>query len=289
VPLCDDLTVEADSAGHTDNRPLVCLLPSLIELRDEIQDRYRYATPVRVGAAGGIGTPAAAMAAFCMGAAYVVTGSVNQACVEAAASPHSKGLLAQAGMADVMMAPAADMFEMGVRLQVLKRGTMFGMRAQRLHELYAAHESLEALPSAERERLERQVFRRPLKVVWEETARFFQDRDPEQLARAEGNAKRKMALVFRWYLGLSSRWSNAGEPGREVDYQIWCGPAMGAFNDWVRGTYLEASEARRVADVAAHVMHGAAYLWRARHLEMQGWSGAAALARYHPTAPLAAG
>ena len=289
VPLCDDLTVEADSAGHTDNRPLVCLLPSLIELRDEIQDRYRYATPVRVGAAGGIGTPAAAMAAFCMGAAYVVTGSVNQACVEAAALPHSKGLLAQAGMADVMMAPAADMFEMGVRLQVLKRGTMFGMRAQRLHELYAAHESLESLPSAERERLERQVFRRPLKVVWEETARFFQDRDPEQLARAEGNAKRKMALVFRWYLGLSSRWSNAGEPGREVDYQIWCGPAMGAFNDWVRGTYLEASEARRVADVAAHVMHGAAYLWRARHLEMQGWSGAAALARYHPTAPLAAG
>ena len=27
------------------------------------------------------------------------------------------------------MAPAADMFEMGVKLQVLKRGTMFPMRA----------------------------------------------------------------------------------------------------------------------------------------------------------------
>ncbi len=42
---------------------------------------------VRVGAAGGIGTPAAALAAFMMGAAYVVTGSVNQACVESGASP----------------------------------------------------------------------------------------------------------------------------------------------------------------------------------------------------------
>ena len=29
VPLCDDLTAEADSGGHTDNRPLVCLLPAL--------------------------------------------------------------------------------------------------------------------------------------------------------------------------------------------------------------------------------------------------------------------
>ena len=37
------------------------------------------------------------------------------------------------------MAPAADMFEMGVKLQVLKRGTMFPMRAQKLYELYRAH------------------------------------------------------------------------------------------------------------------------------------------------------
>ena len=33
-------------------------------------------------------------------------------------------------MADVMMAPSADMFEMGVKVQVLKTGTMFAMRAR---------------------------------------------------------------------------------------------------------------------------------------------------------------
>ncbi len=27
IPMADDITVEADSGGHTDNRPLVCLIP----------------------------------------------------------------------------------------------------------------------------------------------------------------------------------------------------------------------------------------------------------------------
>ena len=54
-----------------------------------------------------------------------------------------------------------------------------------------------------------------------------------------------MALVFRWYLGLSSRWANAGEPTRKVDYQVWCGPAMGAFNEWTKGSFLEHRTAQR--------------------------------------------
>ena len=62
-------------------------------------------SPIRVGAAGGISTPESALAAFMMGAAYIVTGSVNQACIEAGASDYSKKLLAQAEMADVIMAP----------------------------------------------------------------------------------------------------------------------------------------------------------------------------------------
>ncbi len=52
VPMADDITVEADSGGHTDNRPLVGLLPSIIALRNEVQDRQDYPTPVRIGAGG---------------------------------------------------------------------------------------------------------------------------------------------------------------------------------------------------------------------------------------------
>ena len=268
IPVADDLTVEADSGGHTDNRPLVCLLPSILALRDEMASQT--GQRVRVGVGGGIGTPAAVLGAFVMGAAYVVTGSINQACVEAGTSPHIKRVLGEADMADVIMAPAADMFEMGVGLQVLKRGTLFPMRAQKLYELYKAHQSIEEIPAVEREKLERLVFRQSLDAVWEKTVQFFAQRDPVQISRAQDNPKRKMALVFRWYLGLSSHWANAGEEGREMDYQIWCGPAMGAFNDWTRGTYLAEPENRRVVDVNRQLIQGALYLQRLQNLQSQG-------------------
>jgi len=282
VPMCDALTVEADSGGHTDNRPLVCLLPALLELRDELRAKHEYEQMVHVGGAGGIGTPSAVLAAFMMGADYVVTGSVNQACTEAGASAHTKRALAQAEQADMMMAPAADMFEMGVKLQVLKKSTLFPVRAQKLYEFYKAYDSIEAIPTAEREKLEKQVFRKSLDTVWQETEAFFRERDPEQIERALQNPKRKMALVFRWYLGLSSRWSNSGEPGRELDYQIWCGPAMGAFNEWTRNTYLATPENRHAPDVAEQLMHGAAYLYRVQHLRAQGVTLPASLAVYKP-------
>src|SRR5262249_5189187 len=155
-----------------------------------------------------------------------------------------RAMLAAAEQADVIMAPAADMFEMGVKLQVLKRGTLFAMRAAKLYELYRACASLEAIPQAERANLEKTLFRAPLDEVWRQTAEFWRGRDPAQLGRAEREPKHKMALVFRWYLGLSSRWANAGEPTRQVDYQVWCGPAMGAFNEWAKGSELERPESR---------------------------------------------
>ncbi len=246
------------------------MVPAFLALRDEFQAKHHYPQLVRVGAAGGIGTPAAALAAFMLGAAYIVTGSVNQACVEAGASEFTRALLAKTEMADVGMAPAADMFEMGVRVQVLKRGTMFAMRAQKLYELYSHYSSLDDIPAPERERLEAQVFKKDLGTIWNETVQFFSERDPGQIERANANPKDKMALVFRWYLGLSSRWSNAGEKGREMDYQVWCGPAMGAFNNWVKSTYLETPQNRHVVDIAMHIMRGCATLYRVRSLEMQG-------------------
>jgi trans-AT polyketide synthase/acyltransferase/oxidoreductase domain-containing protein len=286
VPMADDITVEADSGGHTDNRPLVCLLPAMMALRDEIQAKYNYPIPVRVGAAGGISTPTSALAAFMMGAAYIVTGSVNQACVEAGASEHTRRLLSQASMTDVAMAPSADMFEMGVKVQVLKHGTLFPMRAQKLYDLYSRYDSIDQIPADERVKLEKQIFKRDIESIWQDTVKFFTERDPAQLERAQNNPKRKMALIFRWYLGLASRWSNSGEKGREMDYQIWCGPAMGAFNDWVRGTYLAEPENRRVADVALQILNGAACQYRLQSLKLQGVQFSAELEQYFPTEPL---
>ncbi len=270
IPMAQDVTVEADSGGHTDNRPLVALLPSIIDLRDRLQSKYRCAARPRVGAAGGIATPASAAAAYMMGAAYVLTGSVNQACVESGSSDLVRRMLAAAGPADVAMAPAADMFEMGVKVQILKRGTMFAMRAAKLYEIYRAYDSIESLPANVRQSLERDIFRENLKDVWEKTRAFFLQRDPSQVERAEKDPKHELALVFRSYLGQASRWANAGFADRVLDYQVWCGPAMGAFNDWTQGTFLSQPENRRVALVAKNILYGAAVLTRAHILRVQG-------------------
>ncbi len=101
------------------------------------------------------------------------------------------------------------------------------------------------------------------------------------------HTKRKMALIFRWYLGLSSRWSNTGEAGREMDYQIWAGPALGAFNGWSKGTYLDDYRERRAVDLALHLLSGAAYLHRVNALKAQGVVLPASVARYRPLEPLA--
>jgi len=270
VPVAQDLTAEADSAGHTDNRPALTLLPTMLALRDRLQAQYSYGQPLRIGAAGGISTPAAAAAVLAMGAAYVMTGSVNQACIESGSSNVVREMLAQAEQADTIMAPAADMFEMGVKVQVLKRGTMFAMRAAKLYEIYRTRAGLNDIPAVERANLEKTVFRTTLEEVWAQTYAYFQQRDASQVERAARDPKHQMALVFRWYLGQSSRWANAGEPSRKIDYQVWCGPAMGAFNEWVKGSFLERPENRRVVTVALNILYGAAVLTRASYVRSQG-------------------
>lgn len=270
VPVAEDITVEADSGGHTDNRPLVSLLPVILALRDEMAARHQYERPIRVGAAGGLGTPTAVASAFSLGAAYVMTGSINQSAVEAGTSDAVKEMLARAELADVIMAPAADMFELGVKVQVLKRGTMFAVRAARLYEAFTEFSGLDEIPSEVARQLEQEIFRASFDEIWSECVKFWSVRDPAQLARAERNPKHKMALVFRWYLGNGSRWAMSGVPDRRMDYQIWCGPAMGAFNAWTKGSFLAERANRTVGQIAANLLEGAAVVTRAQQVRTYG-------------------
>ncbi len=263
-PVVDDLTAEADSGGHTDRQSFSALLPSILELRDRMAPR------VRVGAAGGISTPRAVAAAFAMGAAYVVTGSVNVGAVESGLHESAKALLAQADLSDVATAPAADMFELGAEVQVLKRGTLFAQRARRLGAIYREYPSLEALPAAELQRLEREIFRQSLDEAWKQTAEYWQRRDPGELEQAQRDPRHQMALLFRGYLGLASQWAIDGTPERKLDRQIWCGSGIGAFNAWVQGSFLEPQEARTVSSIALNLMEGAACIARAQQLRTAG-------------------
>ena len=282
LPVAEDITVEADSGGHTDNRPLTALFPVILALAQKIARERGYRRPIRIGAAGGLGTPAAVAGAFALGASYVLTGSINQACVESGLSSDGKAMLAEADIADVVMAPAADMFEMGVQVQVLKRGTMFGVRARKLYDLYRAHESLDTLPGPERARIERDILGTDIDSAWKDTCEFWHQRDPAEINKAERDPRHKMALVFRSYLGQASGWAISGNTDRRRDYQIWCGPAMGAFNAWVAGSFLEEPANRAVVQVARNLMEGACVVTRAQQLRSFGVAVPAAAFDYRP-------
>ena len=289
VTMCDDVAVECDSGGHTDNRHMPVLLPVILAQRDRIAKET--GMRVRVGAGGGIGCPEAAAAAYAMGADFIVTGTINQMCRQSGSCDIVRKQLSEAAYSDVTMAPAADMFEMGVDLQVLKKGTMFPARAKKLYELFVKYPSLDAIPADVSARLEKQVFRKPMQTIWDETVAFTlnQLKDPEKIARAERDPKLKMALVFRWYLGLSSAWANGGVADRALDYQVWCGPAIGSFNDFIAGTHLDPLVAGKYPDVHeanVHMLRGAAIMRRCEQLKgdprLKSIVDPAALARYKP-------
>jgi trans-AT polyketide synthase, acyltransferase and oxidoreductase domains len=254
VPMADALTVEADSGGHTDQGVAFALLPAMMSLRDRLAEQNPRGKRIYLGAAGGIGTPQAAAAAFMMGADYIVTGSINQCTVESGASPAMKLLLQEAGVQDTTMAPAGDMFELGARVQVLRRGLFFPTRANKLYELYRRYDSLDQIDEKTRTQLETKYFKRSVAQVYEETKAYFRTRAPEEIERAESNPKHKMALVFRWYFAYSTRLALEGNAEGRVDYQVHSGPAIGAFNAWVQGTELEPWQNRYVAKITSKLL-----------------------------------
>ncbi|MCP3942785.1 MAG: PfaD family polyunsaturated fatty acid/polyketide biosynthesis protein [Desulfobacteraceae bacterium] len=270
IPMAQDLTAEADSGGHTDNRPALTLLPTMIALKNEFMETHRYKTPLCVGMAGGIATPESAAAAFSMGAAYILTGSINQSCVEAGICEDVKKLLCQAEQADVAMAPAADMFEIGARVQVLKRGTLFPVRAEKLYQLYKTHSCFEEINEKSRREIEKKFLLTGFENAWQSTKDFFESQNnTKEIQRALADPKYKMALVFRSYLGQSSRWAINGTPQRKMDYQIWCGPSIGAFNQWVKGSFLESHKNRKTAELALNLLFGACLCTRVSFLRAQ--------------------
>lgn len=261
LPVADDLCCEADSGGHTDQGVAFSLIPAMTRLRDDMMARHQYPRRIRLGAAGGIGTPAAVAASLVMGVDFVMTGSINQCTVEAGTSDLVKDLLAGINIQDTGYAPAGDLFEYGARVQVLKKGVLFPARANKLYELYKRHSSLDDIDAATAEQLQTRYFKRSFADVYAEVRA---SRPAADIEKAEKDPKHKMALVFRWYFDYATRQALSGADEGRVDFQVHCGPSLGAFNQWVKGTELEDWRNRRVADINRRVMTGAAELLQAK-------------------------
>ena len=270
VPMADAICVEADSGGHTDQGMPFALIPAVLKVRDEAQARFAKFGPIFVGSGGGIGTPEAAAAVFMLGADFIVTGSVNQCTVEAGTSDAVKDLLEGINVHDTAYAPSGEMFELGAKVQVLKKGLFFPARAEKLVSLYRQHESLEEIEAKLRQQIEERYFRRSFDEVFRDVARSY---PAAEIERAERSPRHRMGLVFRRYFKDTTTWALNGDLDHKVDFQVHCGPALGAFNQWVESSDLASWRARHADVIAARLLEGAADVLGRRLSVMIGGGG----------------
>lgn len=252
VPVATEVCVEADSGGHTDRGIITNILPTICRLRNQMSNTYDYKEYINIGAAGGIGTPEAAAAVFTMGADYIQTGSINQCTVEAGISDSVKAILECINIQDTDYAPAGDMFELGAKVQVLKKSVLFPARANKLYELYRQYNSIDEINPKLIEQIEKTYFKKSIDEIYQSCKLYYSD---NEIIKAEKNPKLKMALIFKWYFGNSSNAALKGDEENRVNYQVYCGPALGAFNQWIKGTKFENWQNRHVDEIAIKLMN----------------------------------
>lgn len=257
LPMADDLCAMADSAWHTEKGNASVLIPSMIRLRNKKMSLFNnYSKKVRVGAGGGMGTPESIATAFLLGADFVLTGSINQCSVEASTSTIVKDLLQNMNIQDTDYAPAEEMFEMGAMVQVLKKGGVFKARSEKLYLLYRQFGSWDEIDQSTKTQIEERFFGGSFQEIFEKV-KVEMGENSALIKRAENNPKAKMSLVFKWYLHHSVNFALQGVPEKKVDFQIYCSPILGAFNQWVSGTELNNWQNRHVDFIAKKLMEDA--------------------------------
>jgi trans-AT polyketide synthase/acyltransferase/oxidoreductase domain-containing protein len=266
IPMAHDICVEADSGGHTDQRVTLTLLPTILRLRDTAMEEYRYKKSIRVGCAGGIGTPEAAACVFFLGGDFILTGSINQSSVEANTSPLAKEILQNLDINDTTYVPAGDMLEIGSKVQVVAKGLLFPSRSKELYALYRQHHCIDEIAQATQLRIQNKYFHRSFTEVWQETQNYYSKTNPAELLQAEKHPKYKMGLIFKWYYSHCNKLAIRGVAEQRVNFQIQCGSAMGAFNQWVKNTSMEHWQNRHVVTIAEELMNQAAYFLKNRNL-----------------------
>lgn len=270
VPIAHDLCVDANVGGISDRNSLLTLLPQVVATRDKMRLEYGYKRVVRVGAVGSFGAPDSVVAAIMIGAEFIETNSINQCSVEAETSASVKEMLSKVQTHDIDYAPFSDLFELGGKVQVVRKGSFFSSRAQRLFELWQRFNSLNELDAGLIYQLENNYFRKSLDDVWRDVYAHYQENNPQEIIKANRNKKHRMALIFRWYLTQSFDFARLGNEARRVDFQVHCSPAMGAFNAWVKGTELEPWQNRHVDVIGKKLMDSSAEILQQRIIKICG-------------------
>ena len=252
--VADDICVEADSGGHTDRGNSMVLLPVIQRMRENISKEYSYRKIIHVGAAGGIGTPQGAAMMFALDADFIMTGSINQCTLEAGTSRIVKNMLCGLEVQDTDYAPAGDMLEYGSQVQVVKKGTFFTGRANKLYDIYKHHDSIEDIEEEVKEQLECSIYKTKLENILEEEKTYYKANSEKDYQRLIVDKKFQLLVVIQWYFRNSTKFAIEGIQERKIDYQIQCGKSLGAFNDWVKSTEYSLLNNRKVVDINRYIM-----------------------------------
>ena len=92
-----------------------------------------------------------------------------------------------------------------------------------------------------------------------------------------------MALVFRWYLGMSSRWAIAGDAGAAHRLPDLVRPGDGRLQRWVDGLVpRRAGEPHAWSRSRRNLLEGAAVVTRAQQLRTYGAPVPASAFQFRP-------
>ncbi len=204
--MADDVTAEADSGGHNrqsagDRTPADDAAPWGPDGRSTAMTG-----PLWIARGGGSSFPWVAAGASAMEAAYLVTGSVNQACVEAGTSTPSARCSPRRDRRTLRWPQPPTCSRWGSRCagpeawhDVRRCGPASSS------SIYSpCYDAIERIPAAERAMLEKELLRASGDDLGPDAEHFQRPATRRQIERALRDPKHKMALIFRWYLGQSS-------------------------------------------------------------------------------------
>lgn len=256
-PLVSELCADPEGGGLTGSSSWAVLLPCLKAEATRARQRHGFSGEIFVGACGGMGSPEALAAAFFLGADFVMTTGINSCTPQSPLCPEARDLLAKVGVGDTTYAPAWETFELGGRMEVVRRGTLFAARAHKLQDIYRRGESLEALSESDRKWLEKHLLRTSIAEAWSRVQNELASVLPQALAAAADSPRLRLSLLCKWYLWSSLRAAH-GSATPSSDFAIPCDSEMGALNEWLKGTPLQPWSERHVDVLAQRLMTAAA-------------------------------
>lgn len=254
LPICDDICIDNVSSGAG----RLSWISNLKHYARELSEKYGIKKMVRIGIGGGIGNPEMLALAFLAGADFVTTRSMNQCTAEAETSPQVKDLLQSAAENDFTYAPVEELFEFGEKVSVLKRGTLYPIRALKLYEIYTKYNSIEEISEKEKKLITEKYFHMSFEEMFERAAREL---TPAEQRIASEQPKYKMSLIFKGFLKQCLLWAQTGKAGEEINFAVVSGSEMADANRWLKNSGLEEWSTRHVDELAKRMMEeGEAYL-----------------------------